>query len=359
MRLVRIWTLFALCLVLAIGCKEDPMVRARAAHATERPDEAEKALKEVLAKDPKDFEARRLMADVHRFRGDFDKTEEALNALWKEKGFGDESKQLPPEERAQRDLLENQFNELYAKWSSAIDPDKDPDKFEKVVRAGLEWNKKSPTLNTMLVDHFLKRAEALEKEGKKIEAADAYEAVLGVRAMPAQRKDAQAKADALRKAAFADQVHEKFEALKAELETAKQYDAETKTITVNVEADVNKRLKQRSDSDLAKARKEATPAIRAAIAQWVAKLTGVPDGIAAVTVVKMGSGDEKLGRGHYSVAISMTLDDVIEGAFAAKQKAERAAAKADQAAPDDDGEAADAPNGTTGGAAPSSTHGKE
>ena len=61
MRFVRTWTVIALCaLAIGTGCKEDPMVRARGAHAHEKAEEAEAALKEVLAAKPKDFEARRL-----------------------------------------------------------------------------------------------------------------------------------------------------------------------------------------------------------------------------------------------------------------------------------------------------------
>ncbi len=338
------------------------MGRARAAHATERADEAEAALKEVLAQSPKDFEARRLMADVHRFRGQFEKTEAELEALWKEKGFADDTKEFPPQERAYRDLLENQFNELYSRWSTALDPAKEPDKFEKVVHAGLVWNKKSATLNRILVDHYLARADALQQEGKKLEAAAAYDQVLQLRAMPAQRKDAQAEADSLRKAVFVDEINAKFAAMKAELATAGQWDEESKTLTFVVEFPVSKRLKQKKEADLATARKEATGAIRSTIATWVAKVTGLAPELAAMTAPAVGSGDEKLGGGKYAVSVSMKLEDVIEAAYVVKLKADAAAKKAaaDAANPTDPpADTEEPPAGTNAGAAPAGTTGTE
>lgn len=362
MRPVRTWMLFvALCLALSAACKDDPMDRARAAVAYERPDEAENALKEVLAAAPNDFEARRLMADVHRFRGEFEITEEALQALWDEKKFGEEQDRAP-EERAQRDLLENQYNELYRSWSAKLDPAKQPEKFEKVVRAGLKWNKKSPTLNNLLVDHFLARAQKLEDEGKKVEAAKAYEEVLQLRVLRSQRTDVSAKASRLRKEAFADEANTQFETIKADLVAAEQFAEDTGALTVTIEVDVDKRLRQNRDADLELARKAAVPMIRAAIAQWVAKVTGVSASVAAATSPQMGSGDEKLGRGTYSVKVSMLLTDVINAAFDAKQKAEAAevAEKPAETNSPDVGEGGDAPtDGATNGAAQEGASEKE
>lgn len=367
MRLRRIWMLLVvICLAASVGCKEDPMERARLAQSYEKPDELEAALKEVLAQDPKNFEARRIMTDVHRFRGEYEKTEEALKALWEEKGFGEE-KEFPADERAQRDLLENQFNELYAKWADSLDPAKDPEKFEKVVRAGLEWNPKSPTLNNAIVDHFLLRAQALEKEGKKLEAAAAYEEVLQFRALVTQRKEAEAKAATLRKEVFTDAAMKHFEGIKGELQTAEQWNEEAKTVTFVIEADVNKRLKQKNDADLQKARKEAAETLRTTIAQWIAKLTNAsPEIAAATTLKKMSSGDESLSRGKYKVRISMVLDDVVDAVYETQLKAEAAKAAAEKQAKEpakteDGGEDKPAPDagGTNDAPADGQTTGKE
>lgn len=350
----RLATMWAILAALALGaglsaCKEDPMMRARAAHATERADEAEAALKEVLAANPKDFEARRLMADIHRFRGDYAKTESELEALWNEKKFGDESKEFPPEERAQRDLLENQFNELYMKWSDSLeDGTKDPETYEKVLKAGLEWNPKSPTLNRKLVDFHLARAAAAQKEGRKLDAALEYEKILQLRTMPQQRKDAQTKSAELRREAFADEVKKRFdETIKPELLTAQQWDDKTGRILIRVEADVDRKLRQNKEEDLAQARQEANAAIRAAIAQMVARVAGLDEDLAARTVVKVDSGDESLKRGKYEVTASMALEDVVAGAFEAKEKARKAAEKTEDQAE----KAADADKPAAGDAA--------
>lgn len=328
MRFIRIWTFIAVLCVgfSAAGCKEDPRDRARAAHAVENADEAEKALKEILASDPEDFEARRLMADVYRFRGEYQKTEEELQKLWDEKGFDDESKELPPEERAHRDLLENQFNELYAKWIEKIDPQKEPEKFEKTVQAGLTWNKKSVPLNRKLVEYYTARGEKLAAEGKKREAAEAYEQVLTLRAMPSQRTEAQQKATTLRKEAFQEEAQKRFEeTVKPELVAAEQWDEEKGAVVMVIEADVDRGLRQNREADLAEARKQAAPTIRRSIAEMVQKMADVKPEIAAVTAVKMVSGDESLRRGTYKVTVTLEPADVMAGAFTAKEKARLAA----------------------------------
>lgn len=304
------------------------MVRARAAHATERADQAEAALEKVLAEKPGDFEARRMMADVHRFRGEFEKTENALDELWKEKNFGDDTKELAPEERAQRDLLENQYNELYASWSDALDPAKEPEKFAKVVKRGLERSPKSAQLNRKLVEFYFARGKELAEAGDKLAAAQAYEEVQQLRALPAQRKDAAQKALDLRKEAFAAKVKSHFDAAaKAKLVEAERWDAENERIVLRVQTDVDRRLRQSDDEDLATARKSSAAPIRLAIAEVVQLVAEVSAEVAAATGVKIASGDESLKRGKYEVSVSMTLDDIIEGAFKSREKARQAAEK--------------------------------
>ena len=338
------------------------MVRARAAHATERADEAEAALKKVLAEKPDDFEARRMMADVHRFRGEYQKTEEALEGLWKERGFGDDSKELTPEERLDRDRLENQFNELYSTWSDSIDPEKEPDKFARVVKAGLKWFPKSAQLNRKLVEFYFARGEKLAEEGKKIEAAEAYEEIAQLRALPKQREDAAKRALDLRREAFASDVKKHFEEnVKSKLVEAEQWDAENERITMRIEADVDRGLRQNREEDLAEARKQAASAIRTAIAQMVRTVANVEPLVAAAAGVKMTSGEESLRRGKYEVSVAMTVDDIIEGAFKEQEKARQAAEKAEESPakkPEGDGDAeggadagSDADSGTDGGGA--------
>ena len=149
-------------------------------------------------------------------------------------------------------------------------------------------------------------------------------------------------------------------ALQAELAAAGQWSEDTKTITFVIEAEVNKRLKAKKDADMAKARKQAIPTIRTTIAQWIAKVSGQSAEVAAVTAVKMVSGDETLKRGKYTVTISMLFSDVIDGAFAAHEKARKAA---EAAAKKDLAPAATEklPPGTNSGSAeePGATNGKK
>ncbi len=320
--------LMLVCLTMSVGCKEDPMTRARQAHLRGDAAATEAALKEVLAASPDDFEAKLLMAGVPAMNGDFAATEAAYKKLWEGSGFDDEAKELTPTERAQRDMLLQRFDDMYDRWLDSIGENpEDPELYLRVNRGGLELNPKSPTFNMNLVDFYRKRAEALEKEGKPLEAAEAWEEILQLRAMRDVRKTATEKSAELRKAAFVDKARARFEGeTKPKLVENEQWIADGEKVTFVVEASVDRKLRQNREADLAEARKQAAPAIQGALRAMLVEVTGLPAEEVAMPK-KIDSAEENLSRGKYTVRITFGLDDALEAAFAASEAKRTAAEK--------------------------------
>ena len=80
----------------SLGCEKSPrqkLLRAKANLASgQSPDKSEKLLNDVLEAKPENLEAKRLMGEVYRLRGEFKRAEEQLQKIWKNKGFDDDSK---------------------------------------------------------------------------------------------------------------------------------------------------------------------------------------------------------------------------------------------------------------------------
>src|SRR5690606_26812123 len=195
----------------------------RAALAAKNPDLAETRLNEALQADPNMIEARRLMIDVHLLRDDYPRAEESLLALWNNLGFDRPVTQIPPEERSNRQLMADQFNDLYRRWAENISPTEEPEKFEEVVKKGIERNPRSARLNTMLVDFYKEQAEKLLERGEKLKAAEKLEQIPDLLTLPTTRQAAITRAETLRREAFMDAALARFEAeFKPELLASQQ-----------------------------------------------------------------------------------------------------------------------------------------
>ncbi len=332
MRIVRRLCAALIVLTLAmgaVGCEEDPMRRGAIALGAQNADEAEAAFEAALKANPDNVEAKRLLADVHILREDFTKAEESLDALWKQHGFDNESAELSLEQKTARELMEQQYKTLYKKWAEKLDSNAEPEKFERVVAKGLEFEPTSVRLNTLAVNHYTARAERLVEEGKKAEAADAYEALLKFRATSEQREEAEKLASKLRFEGYSETFDKGWDAKKAKLVEAERWNDEKGAVLVVVEADVDPKLRSNNPEQLKQAQIQARKPFALALRQLVVDLAELPEdadfakaGVPESTIV---SNDIK--RGKLTMEIHVTPDAIKKTAFAvleAKREAENA-----------------------------------
>lgn len=324
-----------LCLlVAAAGCKDDPrdkLREGRQAIAAQNADLAESRLTEALQADPNLIEARRLMADVHILRGDFQKAEEALEALWKSQGFDNDSAQLEPEQRRHRQLINEQLSDLYRRWAEALDSKENPDKFEEVLRKGVDKDPRSTRLNTLLVDHFLERGERYLEKGEKVKAAEEFEKVggPGIRTFSQRRQEAMSRAANLRREAFTESATRRFESeIKAELVEAERFDEESGRILLLVERDFGRGM-----TDVAQARAQARPTLAPQIAALIVRVGGFGEDadITKFTTPDIGMVDEALNRGQYNLVAAVTLSGIIDTAFTYHETQRKASSDEEEA----------------------------
>ncbi|MFU8805796.1 MAG: tetratricopeptide repeat protein [Bradymonadaceae bacterium] len=324
-----------LCLlVAAMGCQDSPkdkLREGRSAIAAQNPDVAEARLNEALAADPNLIEARRLMADVHILRGDFQKAEETLQTLWTGHGFEKDDAQLQPEQRRHRQLINDQFSALYRGWAEALDSKENPDKFEEVLRKGLERDARSTRLNTLLVDHYSSRAERYIEQGEKVKAAEELEKIAGpgIRTFTERRQEANSRAANLRREAFVEAAKKRFESeIKPELVDAERFDEESGRILITVENEFPRRM-----SDVEQARAQTSPQLAPLIGALVVRIGGLGEDadMKKFTTPEIGIMDEDLTRGQYSLSAAFTLDGAIDTAFTYHETRRKAALEGDEA----------------------------
>jgi tetratricopeptide (TPR) repeat protein len=312
------------------------MRRGAVALGAENADEAEAAFNQALKADPSNIEAKRLMADVHILRGDFRKAEEQLDALWKEQGFGDDDSGLDPDQKAARELMQGQYRNLYKTWAEQIDASADPELFRRVIRKGLEYDEKSVRLNTLAVQHFIRTAERLVEEGKKAEAAAAYEAVLDFRATKPQREQAEKSATELRKEAYSDEYAKRWEAAKQELIEAEAWNEEKGVAVVTVEADVDRSLRGNNPDDVKKAQAQSAKPTAIALRNFVIQVAGLAEDAdfskAGPPAAQIASTD--LRRGKLKMVFHLTPAVIRDNAFAVLEAKREADAAKKDASPD-------------------------
>lgn len=342
----------------ATGCEkspEDQLRTAKGAVMSENPDRAEEALEAVLAAKPDSFEAQRLMAQVHRLRGNYEKAEEKLRALWTEAGFDDEAAELSTKQKQKKQMLADNLVEVYRQWAESLDSSENPDKFEEVVRKGLELEPKSNRLNTMLVDFYESRAKKLVEQGEKVEAADAYEKILDLRTLPAKRKKAKERATNLRFEANKEQMLGYFnEKAKAKLERQDRYNEEDKTILLSMEKSLDSDMEQSVEKAISESkgqevdlkrrnkqhaaiicdvamRQELVPAIK----EVIVEATGIPadsdfSKMSVPASVNKGVAIEA-GRRDCELTATLPLEAVLKMGFEVKEQTRKAAEKAKEA----------------------------
>lgn len=317
----RVFVILLSAVMVLGACESSPqdkMREARSAILSGNADLAQERLEEVLSADGESFEARRLMANVHVIRGDFDKAEQTLQKLWDEEGLGGDG-EFSDEQRRQRVLLRDQFNELYRRWVDALDPSADPETFEAVVRKGLERDGRNTRFNALLVDFYNERADRFVERNEKVRAAEELENVEGLRTFPDIRRSARERAANLRREAFGAQARARFEEkLQPDLMESESYDASRERVRLSVSQSVDRRLDPNSDEARVQARTIATRAIAPTIAQLAIGMTEFPFEeveLSALSMPEMAVEGENFRRGNYEMVVVIKLEDLISMAF--------------------------------------------
>ncbi|QDG53406.1 tetratricopeptide repeat protein [Persicimonas caeni] len=337
------------------GCEPSPKEKLSAAQVAvmnEKPDEAEKYLKEVLEAEPENFTAKRKMGEVEQLRGNYVKAEEQYKSLWDAQGFGKEGAELSTKQESQKALLQENMLKLYEDWAESIDPSESPDKYIEVVKKGLEINPKKTRLNTMLVTAYENQAKKLVEQGKKLEAAAVYEKIPQLYTSSKKRSNAEERATNLRFEANKEQMLGYFnEKAKPELQKEDRYDAENKTIKVSVEKSLDSDmealaekaieksqgkkvdLKRRSAQhaaiicDIAMRQEVLVPSVEKAIVE----ATGIPaeSDFSKMRVPASVNKGVKIeaGRRDCKLTAALPLDAVLKMGFEVKQQTEKAKAE--------------------------------
>ena len=214
------WTTIAFALMAILvqsGCEPSPQKDLRRAKGLvisgSNLEKAESLLKSVLEAQPRNFEARRQLAEVYRQRERYKQAESQLKRLWKAGGFGEESGDNGGRHRTMRSLLKEQLVELYREWATLLEEQGNVEQMVDVCRRGLEFDPGQSELNQLLVDHYWERAQRLVEEGKKEAAADAFSEILKLRTKPddKRRSTARERVTELRDEAFNERVRSSFQ----------------------------------------------------------------------------------------------------------------------------------------------------
>lgn len=311
-----IMIMIGIAMLALIACEDDPMRVGTAAVLSGQAEVAEENLQKALKKDPENAEAARLMAEVHRLRGNYLASEQALNALWKSHDFDSDAHERP-EDKALRNRMEQQYNDLYVEWVEKLIPSDDPETYEAVLRRGLSRAERSNRLNTLMVEFLLSRAERAMEANQKAEAAKFYGEILKFRTLPNVRSDAQARGRNLRLEVFSDEVRKRIEKdVRPRREKNNQWANEYDALTT-IEIQLDRKLRPENPEDLLAARKLALPKVQQALAEMVTDMTGFQVGLEEVIAkppVHQTDG-EVFKRGLYSIQISVSTDIATRYAF--------------------------------------------
>lgn len=309
----------AMALVVFAGCQEGPQSRlaeGKVALASGDYDGAEQHFEQVLEADPELTEARRLKAMVHVETGEFEVAEQILVELWDEQPF-DNGERLSVEQRQMRQLLRDQFGELYLRWASSIDPVESPERFESIVRTGLDRSQAHGPLGQMLVEFYRTRADRYVERGEPIRAAEMLERLEQLDRSDA-RDDSLQRAHRLRREAFERAALERFEQqLKPTLVENDQYDPEEQRLRLPLEYTPDERLDENAEA-VENARNEAIAAALPALFDYVETLADIETRdvvfddfeLPAMTLV-----EERVRRYSYEGVVSFNREDLMELTF--------------------------------------------
>jgi cytochrome c-type biogenesis protein CcmH/NrfG len=329
----------ALSSLVMTGCEpstKDHLRKAKAAVLAENPEKAEEHLNPVLEAEPDNFEAKRLMGQVHRLDEDFAKAEEKLQALWEENGFDKEGEKLETEQKQRKQLLEDDFSTLYKEWADTLDGKENPEQFEEVVNKGLEIDPNSNRLNTLLVDFYQAQGERLVEQGKKQEAADTFEKVLDLRTMGDVRESVKERVSNLRFEAHKEKAYKYFnEQAKPELVKEERYDEENKAVKFEREFALEKIVEDSGQDEINLGTKEGQNFVRAyalkmSVKQLIQETTGLEEDFSYQMVdipKEFKISKEDLNRKEYSLQGMVPVDSLLREGYEIKQELRRQAEK--------------------------------
>lgn len=313
--------------LLVMGCEKSAkelMLEADSAIQKGDLERAEQVLGEAMKKAPDNYQAQILQAQLFVQKKQYKEAEDKLVAVWEGQKLGEEK--LTTEQKRIKQLMDEQyFPDLYREWAESMDRDANPQKFEEVVNKGLKYDVKNRRLNSMLVDFLQARGEQLVKDGKKAEAADAFARVGELYTTSKTRKEATARAEALREEVKAERIAQRFEQeLKPALVKDERYDAQNKLVLFMVEGEIDRR------GTPEEALAAAEPLIAAKIDEAARSLSEVPENIklgapTKTEFFKIVESDFK--RGAYKVVASFPEDQLKAYARFALTRAEEEAAK--------------------------------
>jgi hypothetical protein len=325
------------------GCEpstKDHLRKAKAAVLAENPDKAKEHLDPVLEAEPENFEAKRLMAQVHRLNEDFAKAEEQLQSLWDKHGLDKDTEELETEQKQRKQLLEDDFSTLYKEWADSMDSKESPEKFEEVVRKGLEIEPESNRLNTLLVDFYQAQGERLVEKGEKQKAADTFEKVLDLRTMGKVRENVKERVSNLRFEAHKEKAYAYFnETAKPELAKEDRYDEENNMVMFSREFELEKIVEDSGQDEINLGSKEGQNFVRAyalknSVKQLIQETTGLEEDFDynMVDIPKeFKITKEDLSRKEYTLEGKVPVDSLLREGFEIKEElrreAEQAAAK--------------------------------
>jgi len=328
-------------LLLASACEKSPEQKLRRAKVLltqeSKPDSAEEKLRAVLEEEPENIEAQRLMAKVHRLRGEHERAEEKLDELWEKYDFDDEGQQLSGRLRNARELIRSEYSELYRDWAREIEPEKRPDRYVEVLKKGLEYgtNDISLEISMKLAKFYWRRGQKLVEQGDKKEAAETFAKIRDLRTRRSwnKRETALERSRELRLEFFEQEARERFEkegnSLIAELDGL-ELDDDEKTIRIDFTQNVDRQLNPDNEEDRKKAKRMAF----VALVDKLRKLSLTLSGLSPETDLrKIGTDRAKeilLGylefdeegrtfrRGRYEIAATLSVEKAIRMAYDVK-----------------------------------------
>ena len=327
----------------ALACEKSPrqkLLRAKANLASgENPDKSEKLLNSVLEAQPENLEAKRLIAEVYRLRGEFKRAEEQLDKLWKDQGFGKENAKLSARMKNTRELVRTQFVDLYKAWAKDIGAEENPEKFAETAKKGLEYNERDMDLNSLLVDYYWKKGQRLVEKGKKKEAAEAFEEILQLRTRRGdeRRQKAKKKARDLRLEFFMAEGRKRFK------ENGKQTISEIDglelnekgdTILIDMEQDVDRRLNPNKESHKKKAQQIAFIGLIDKLRKVSLSIAGLPketdlrmigtEKAKRILLSKLKFDETNFRRGRYAIKAKLPVEEAIGMAYDVQTAVEKA-----------------------------------
>ena len=307
--------------VLSMGCDDTPRAKlseGKQALAQGDYERAAQRLAAALDEDEELLEARRLKATARMEAGDYEVAERILEQLWEEGDYDDEG-QLDGDERQTRQLISDQFSELYHRWAESIDLQEDPQRVEEIAWEGLKRNSRDSDLNRLLKDFYEQRADRYEEQSERLKAAEQLENIDELHRFPDTRRESRTRAEQLRREAFEEEALEQFEQrLRPDLVDNGVYDPDDQTLALVVEHPTDRGLKPEDTEAVDRARDTAVQMLMPTLWQYAAAMGGLDTDEVddpPLDPPQLAVEDEQFHTASYEMTVSMHRDDLMEMAF--------------------------------------------